>query len=261
MLRPHGIYVHDDKIYVTDPGLFLVHIFDQKRKNYSQIVDAKNQHLISPIGIVVDTDGKIYVSDSYLRKIFIYNAEGRFLREIGSNNLFKRPTGLGLYKNRLYVVDTLDSRIMVFSKDSGEFLFSFGQNGTGVGEFHYPTHIFIDKNGYIYITDSLNFRVQIFDSNGNVISSFGKHGDAIGNFSKPKGIAVDSEGHIYVADSDFDVVQIFDIKGTLLLIFGGTGVKKGLFLIPAGIFIDKNDYIYVADSYNNRIQIFKYIKI
>ncbi len=261
MLRPHGIYVQEDKIYVTDPGLFLVHVFDQRKKKYFKITEAKNQHLISPIGIAVDTTGKIYVSDSYLRKIFIFNTEGNYLGEIGSNNLFKRPTGLAIYKNRIYVVDTLESQIKVFSKDSGKLLFSFGENGTEFGKFHFPTHIFIDDvEDYIYITDSLNFRIQIFDIAGNFISSFGQLGDALGNFSKPKGIAVDSDGHIYVTDSDFDVVQIFDRNGTLLLVFGGTGVKEGHFLVPGGIFIDKKDYIYVADSYNRRIQIFKYIK-
>lgn len=260
MLRPHGIYVQEEKIYVTDPGLFLVHIFDQKKKNYFQITDTKNQHLISPIGVAIDINGKIYISDSYLKKIFIFNDDGKYLGEIGSDKVFERPTGLAIYKDRLYVVDTLGDKILVFSKDNEKLLYCFGQNGKGHGEFHYPTHIFIDASGYIYITDSLNFRVQIFDIDGNFVSSFGKHGDAIGNFSKPKGIAVDSEGHIYVVDSEFDVVQIFDRNGTLLLILGGTGLKKGRFLIPGGIFIDKNDYIYVADSYNRRIQIFKYIK-
>ena len=107
----------------------------------------------------------------------------------------------------------------------------------------------------------MNFRVQIFDSNGNFISTFGKHGDGSGDFSKPKGVAVDSEGNIYVADAQFDAVQIFDKEGRLLLAFGDTGRGKGQLILPAGLFIDKQDKIYVADSYNNRIQIFQYLKV
>jgi sugar lactone lactonase YvrE len=259
LLRPYGVFADSERIYVTDPGNRLLHVFDMRERNYLEIRKADKEEFKSPIGVASDTNGEIYLSDSVLKRVFIFDKEGKYLREIGSD-LFSRPAGIAIDEERLYVVDTHGHKIFAFSKKGGSFLFSFGKNGTGNGEFNYPTNIFAGKDKFLYITDSMNFRVQIFDSNGNFISTFGKHGDGSGDFSKPKGIAVDSEGNIYVADAQFDAIQIFDKEGRLLLAFGDTGRGKGQLILPAGLFIDKQDKIYVADSYNNRIQIFQYLK-
>ena len=260
ILRPYGVFTHKEKIYVTDPGIHVLHIFDIKNKRYLKIHNVKGEDLISPIGIAVDKNEEIYFSDSMLKKIFVLDKEGSFLRNIGSPEMFSRPTGIAVDEDRIYVADAHAHHVSAFAKKDGTFLFSFGKNGNGKGDFHYPTNIFIGKDNQIYITDSMNFRVQIFDRNGKFQKAFGKHGDGSGDFSKPKGIAVDSEGHIYVADADFDIVQIFDRDGKLLLAFGNSGVGEGEMFLPAGIYIDEDDRIYVADSYNGRIQIFQYLK-
>jgi DNA-binding beta-propeller fold protein YncE len=260
LLRPYGVFAVSGRLYVTDPGTRLLYVFDMGEKKYFKIKKADKEDLKSPIGVAVDKNGEIYLSDSILRKVFIFDREGKYLREIGSDDLLIRPAGIAIDEERLYVVDTHGHKTLVFSKKDGSFLFSFGKHGSGKGDFNYPTNIFIGKDGLLYITDSMNFRVQIFDKYGNFISTFGKHGDGSGDFSKSKGIAVDSEGHIYVADAQFDTVQIFDKDGRFLLAFGNTGRGKGQLILPAGLFIDEQDRIYVADSYNNRIQIFQYLK-
>jgi DNA-binding beta-propeller fold protein YncE len=259
LVRPYGVYSDGDRLYVTDPGLSLVHVFDFNTKRYIQINKAKDRALEFPVCVVVNGDGQVFVTDSVLRKVFIFNRDGKYFGEIGSADIFERPTGIALHDDRIYVVDTQGHRIMVFSHDGGRFLFQFGKNGTKNGEFHFPTHIFASSDGHLYITDSLNFRVQFFDRDGNFLSAFGSLGDAMGDFSKPKGIAVDSDGNIYVADSQFDNVQIFDQSGRLLLSLGGSGSQNGRMSLPAGIFIDKNDRLYVTDSYNRRVQVFQYL--
>ncbi|NWF75157.1 MAG: 6-bladed beta-propeller [Nitrospirae bacterium] len=260
LLRPYGVFADADKIYVTDPGTHFLHIFDIKEKRYLEIRNADRKDLISPIGVAVDKNGEIYLSDSILKRVFHFDKDGKYIREIGSDDLFIRPAGIAIDEERLYVIDTHKHNVLVFSKKDGSLLFNFGKKGNGKGEFNYPTNIFIAKDNLLYISDSMNFRVQIFDKNGKFISTFGKHGDGSGDFSKSKGIAVDSDGHIYVADAHFDTVQIFDKDGRLLLAFGNTGRKKGQMILPAGLFIDEQDRIYVADSNNNRIQIFQYLK-
>ncbi len=260
ILRPYGVFADSARVYVTDPGMFLLHVFDMKEKKYFQIKKAGKEELISPIGAAVDKNGKIYLSDSVLKKVFMFDRDGKYLREIGSSDLFIRPAGIAIDEDRVYVVDTHGHQVLVCAQKDGKILFRFGKNGANTGDFNYPTNIFIDRDRLLYVTDSMNFRVQIFDRDGHFVSAFGKHGDGSGDFSKPKGIAVDSEGHIYVADAHFDNVQIFDRDGRLLLGFGNTGRGKGEMALPAGVFIDENDKIYVADSYNKRIQIFQYLK-
>lgn len=260
MLRPYGVFADTNIVYVTDPGNSVLHIFLINEGGYRQIREVGQKKLISPIGVAVDQTGEIYLTDSILNKVFVVNNEGKYIREIGSADFFIRPAGISLQEDRVYIVDTHGHRIAVFSKKDGKLLFYIGSKGKGDGEFHYPTNIFSGRDGFLYITDSMNFRIQIFDREGRFISAFGKHGDGSGDFSKPKGIAIDSEGHIYVADAHFDNVQIFDRDGHLLLRFGEPGRNKGQMLLPAGIFIDSNDRIYVADSFNRRIQIFQYLK-
>jgi sugar lactone lactonase YvrE len=258
-LRPYGIFADLNRIYITDPGVHVLHILDLLGKEYFSIKGPPSSEFVSPIGVTVDENGTIYLTDSVLKKVFIFDKSGRYLKELGTSKVFSRPTGITNTDDRIYVVDTLDHRIKVFNRDTGNFLFSFGERGVKNGEFNYPTHICSDKDSFIYVSDSMNFRVQIFDKNGIFISSFGKQGDNMGNFASPKGIAVDPDGHIYVVDATFDNVQIFNRQGQLLLSFGKTGHGPGDMLLPSGIFIDSHGKIYVCDSYNDRIQIFQYL--
>ena len=260
MLRPYGIFADSEIIYVTDPGVACIHIFDVKRKKYSRICEIDGEALMSPIGITVNAKGQIFLSDSVLKNVFVFDREGKYLRSIVPPDGFIRPTGIAIDEDRIYVVDTHRHQVFVFSQSTGLYLFRFGTHGSAKGEFNYPTNIFFGKDNLLYILDSMNFRVQIFNREGEFISSFGKLGDGSGNFSKPKGVAVDSEGNIYITDANFDIVQIFDRNGKLLLWFGSSGSGNGDFFIPAGIFIDSKDRVYIADSYNNRIQIFQYLK-
>jgi DNA-binding beta-propeller fold protein YncE len=260
ILRPYGVFVDADRIYVTDPGLQTVHVFDLRKQKYLKIRKADSEGLVSPIGIAVDEKDNIFITDSAPGRVFVFDREGNYLREIGSADLFRRPSGIAVFEDRVYVVDTHNHHVLVFSKEDGSMLFSFGRQGKEKGEFNYPTNISISRNGNVYISDSMNFRAQVFDRNGKILSVFGKHGDGSGDMSKPKGISVDSEGHIYISDAHFDNVQIFDGNGEFLLDFGNTGSEEGQMILPAGIFIDGNDRIYVADSYNRRVQIFQYLK-
>ena len=96
-------------------------------------------------------------------------------------------------------------------------LFTFGARGDKDGEFNFPSNVAIErKTGNVYIVDTQNFRIQVFDKGGKFVKRFGQIGDAPGTFTRPKGIGIDSEGHIYVADAAFDNLQIFDEKGQVL---------------------------------------------
>ena len=112
---------------------------------------------------------------------------------------------------------------------------------------------------FAYVSDTLNYRVQIFSSNGTFLRMFGTHGDRPGSFAHPGGIATDSQGHIYAVDKQYENVQIFDHEGNILMAFGAEGNAPGDFWLPSGIFISPDDHVYIADSFNKRIQVFEYL--
>ncbi len=254
LIRPYAIAVRDSLIVVTDPGVGAVHRFDLKQRRYRRVIKVGKQRLRSPVGVALGHQ-HAYVADSALGTVISFGAKGDPAVLIAD---LQRPTGLAydLDGRRLYVAETLRHRISVFD-ENGRPLFTFGQRGTGNGEFNYPTHLYL-ADGRLYVNDTMNFRVQVFDLEGTFLSAFGKHGDGSGDFAQPKGVGIDSEDHVYVADAVFDRVQIFDRSGKFLLAFGEHGTGAGGFWMPAGLTI-ANDRIYVADSYNRRVQVFEFV--
>jgi len=263
ILAPYGLEMdRKGKLYVVDTFPGFVHVLNQFGNRHYRIPKS-GKRLESPIDVAVDSNtGIVYVTDSKAKVVKIYGDFGRrYVGELG-RGILERPTGIAINKktSELLVVDTLSSNIVRYSLNDHHLKGFFGTHGKEDGEFHYPTHIFTASDGKIIVSDSLNFRVQIFSSDGLFVSKFGKRGNRPGQFSRPKGVASDSAGNIYVVDTLFDIVQIFDKMGRLLLDFGGPGHEVGKFWLPTGIYIDDKDYIYISDSYNKRVQIFRYLK-
>lgn len=258
-IRPTGIAVSREVIYVADPGAQALWILDPRGARFQKIGQAGEERLVSPVAVASGGEDRIYLADSYLANVFVFNSDGKRAGTIADPNL-RRPVGLAYdpVRDRLYVADSLAHRIWIFSGD-GRPVGAIGQRGTGHGEFNFPTHVAVDRAGTLYVTDSLGFRIQVFDLEGRFFGAFGRHGDGSGDVAAPKGLGVDSDGHVYVVDALFDAVQIFDRAGQFLLSFGQRGVGPGQFWLPSGLFINGTDRIYVADSYNQRIQIFEYL--
>ncbi|HEX9757942.1 MAG TPA: 6-bladed beta-propeller [Nitrospiria bacterium] len=262
LVRPFSLCAEGGKLYVGDTGLQVVHIFNLKTKEYKQVFRLKDPYrILSPVGVTVDSKGNLFVSDSEWNKIFVFNPEGKFLREFVEEGEVGRVAGIvyNPLNDFVYVSDTVDHRVVAYSLE-GKKQFQFGHRGGQAGSFNFPTHLAVNKvSGEIYVTDSMNFRVQHFGPDGKFLSTFGSLGRTIGSFSKPKGVALDTQGLIYVVDGIYDTVQLFNAKGALLMNFGISGIKPGQFWLPAGIAIDEENRIFVADTFNFRVQIFKFL--
>ncbi|WP_200762554.1 6-bladed beta-propeller [Nitrosophilus alvini] len=258
LIKPFGVHFDSGKIYVTDIGTRSLFIFDTKRKKLKIIEGFKSQKFASPIDVTTDKKGNIYVTDSMLGYVLVFDRMGNPLRKIGTSKKILRPTGIAYNKekNTIYVTDTLSADIKIFTPE-GKYISSIGGPGNSDGKFNRPTFITIDEEGNLYVSDSMNQRIQIFDKKGRFLRKFGKLGNTIGSFSNPRGVAVDKYGNIYVTDTLFHAVQIFNKKGDLLLVFGSYGEKEGEFVVPEDISITPDGTIYVTDSYNMRVQVFK----
>jgi hypothetical protein len=244
--RPFGIAAEKGKIYVVDRTYNKVLIIDLVKREFDYIKDRKGGALMQAFGICVTKDGYKYVADGERGQIVVFNERNEFVRAYGDENQF-RPTDVKVYGNKIYVCDIHDNEIEVLDRDTGEVIQKIGETGSQEGTFYKPTHIALDEDGNLYVTDSFNFRVQKFDSKGNFLKSFGYHGDTLGGFARPKGVAVDREGHLYVVDTAFENVQIFDDSSTeLLLFFGGFGPAPGSMYLPSGVFIDYENVDYFS---------------
>jgi DNA-binding beta-propeller fold protein YncE len=136
----------------------------------------------------------------------------------GGPNPFDGPFGLALdQQGNLYVVDTGNSRILKFDS-TGKFLLEWGSQGSADGQFNFPHgpyggSVAVDAQGNVYVADSVNDRIQKFDSNGQFLTKWGKSGTGDGEFADPFGVAVDRLSNVYVIDDDNPRIQKFDSNG------------------------------------------------
>jgi DNA-binding beta-propeller fold protein YncE len=263
MVAPYSVETDSaGRLYTVDTFLRTVLVFDVKDNAYYPF-SSKNSKLMSPIDVAIDENrGNIYVSDSQGGVVKIFQDRGKKLvGEIGKGVL-QRPTGIAVNPNtfELIVVDTKLATIFRYDLNNYQLKGKFGVRGVADGQLNYPTNVYVAGDGNIFVTDALNFRIQVFSAEGRFLRKFGRAGDNPGYFARPRGVAVDSDGNIYVVDGLFDNVQIFDKNFRLLMAFGSPGNGYGQFWLPAGIYIDPNDTIYVSDNYNKRVQIFQYLK-
>ena len=263
--QPMGVAPSRDgtRLYVTDFAKRGVFVFDIAGRRVL-LLGGEAHGFRSPFGIAVDDKDNVYVVDSLPRLIRVFDSRGNFLRNITDGSL-ERPTGIAVdtVRRRIYVADSsrLASNnhvIRIFDLE-GNYVKAFGGRGDGEGKFFFPTYLALDGQGNLYVTDTMNARVQAFDPQGRHLKTFGQRGDAIGMFDKPKGVAVDTFGNVYVVDSGWSNVQIFNERGETLLFFGGRGRFPGLLFNPTGIAIDKDNRIYVADAFNGRVGVYQLI--
>lgn len=261
LLGPYGLFVCDDgHLFVADPASGTVQLFDLEERDYLQFSEiGDGESLSSPVAVSV-IDEQVYVVDSTLHQVCVFNGNGKYVSRFGRDEL-KRPSGIAYnaLRGEIFVSDTAEHNIKVFA-DDGEYLRSIGSRGVGDGEFNYPTHLWFGNGNRLYVSDTLNYRVQVFDSRGEFVLKFGEQGDRPGNFAHPSGIATDSVGNIYVVDRQFENIQVFDPDGRILMALGSEGSGPGQFWLPGGIFIDHNNRIYVADSFNKRVQVFQLLE-
>jgi DNA-binding beta-propeller fold protein YncE len=272
LVAPSDVAIdQSDRLFVTDGGAGVVHLFDLKKRTYRQFAALSRapisrsfretgspgkERLLKPVALTIVAD-RIYVVDSLLRKVCVFDKNGKFIFSFGDER-FRRPSGIAYWPqdDLVYVADTGGHTIDIFTKD-GRFVGQIGSRGTGPGMFNFPTYLWVDKDGKLYVSDTLNYRIQVFSPQHRFLTMFGRQGDRPGNFAHPCGVATDSFGNIYVTDRQFENVQLFDRHEQILLAFGQEGTEPGQFWLPAGLFIDGRNRIYIADSFNKRIQVFQ----
>lgn len=266
LMKPYGVVVDSrGRIYAADTYVGAVFIFNLDTHQVDFIRNGLEARFKTIIGLAIDDNDRLFVVDADLRQVNVFDANHKLESAFGSDVL-ERPTGAALdTENRLlYVVDTAKNHVAVFDADSFKLLHTIGTGpkrdvDEDPGVLLKPTMVALDHDGNVYVADTLNNRIQIFDADGHFVSMFGKPGDAPGTFQRPKGIAIDADGHVWVADSSLDRIQIFDKEGHLLAYFGEAGTLPGQFGLPTGLFIDKQNRVIVAEQLKGRLQIFRYI--
>lgn len=263
--QPIGLAVSDDtqRLYVSDFAQGLVYVFDFGEGEVTLL--GRQQPLGRPAGLAIDAADNLYVVDQDKNRILVFDRTYNLTRIMTPPEIV-RATGIALDRKRgvLYVADTSknsspDHFVRAYDLE-GHFIRNVGKGrGLDPGFLMFPTYVYVDDSGHLYVSDTINARISEFDADGNFVGIFGAMGEHYGEMYKPKGVALDTFGNLYVVDSAWSVVQIYNKLGQPLLFFGGRNAYPGMLQNPTAIAIDRKNRIYVADTYNFRVNVYDLI--
>ena len=148
----------------------------------------------------------------------------------------------------IYIMDT-----------TGSVIRTIGKSGKGNGMFNGPEGVAFNKQGFLYIVDSGNSRVQKLSLQGKFVLSFGKEGSYEGDFSKPTDVAV-LHHKVYVVDRGNRRISVFDEYGNYM-----KSILSGELEIPRGVTVH-GDSLLISDNvkgllfYNTKSQKKQWLK-
>lgn len=144
----------------------------------------------------------------------------------------------------------------VYAETPPVYLGQWGEYGSGNGQFDTPDGLVIDSQGYIYVLDTNNSRLQRFDSSTAYVSQTGETGPNDGQLYLPQGLVLDQNDNFYIADTGNHRIQKWDSHGVYVSQFGVFGSGDGQFEWPVGVAVDSAGNLYVLDNITNRVQKF-----
>ena len=220
----------------------------------------------SPLGMSIDSEGRIYIADSKNHRIQIIDQEGKAISEVyippDKYGCLADPTDIVIdeKKQHYIIVDNDNHRLLLYNKKL-ELIREIGGVGYEEGNFRYPYTACIDGEGNIYVTDVINTRVQVFNSEGDYIRSLGEWGIEKGQFFRPQSICMDKKERVLVGENyaKIGLIQVFDSQGNLLGIIGDSQGKKLRFKVPADLYVDQQNRLYVVQMFSSTISVFSFI--
>jgi DNA-binding beta-propeller fold protein YncE len=265
LAEPYGMAVDSrGNLYVADQKVGAIFIFNTETREVELIRNKEHAHFARIIGLAMDDNDRLFVSDPGLRHILIFNTAHKAEDVITDGLVSPGAMAIDRENRQLYVSDIELDQVLVYDADSLKLIRKMGTTGhnhelTTPGDFAKPTGLAVDHDGDLYVADTMNNRIEVFDADGKFIRTFGKAGDGPGYFARPKGVAVDSDDHIWVADGVQDRVQVFNKEAQLLIAFGGHGLLPGQFQGLVGIATDKNNRVFTSEIFPGRVQQFRYV--
>ncbi|MBS4024584.1 MAG: SMP-30/gluconolactonase/LRE family protein [Clostridia bacterium] len=264
LVKPMAVTTANNRIYVSDTGNHRIQVFDMNGNflfHFGQVGRQEGQFHF-PYGIAGDSEGRIYVADLYQSKISVFNPEGEFLHYFGDAEAQKAIDGPGdifiTEDNKLYLTDINQSKILIFDIAEGNLLLEFGEFGRSAGQFYAPNGVAVDRQGNIWVVDTGNQRVQVFDQEGKFLRIINGTPDGTGDsvLANPRGVGIRGNNAVIVSNLTHTIFG-FDQQGVEVFRFGGLGSMNTQFNFPNGLHVDENGHVYITDTINQRVVVYR----
>ncbi len=270
-----------DRVYVFNRGAHPVIVFDKE----GQFLNAWGEGVFSSAhGIHIDADDNLYLADNFDHTVRKMTTDGQLLMTLGDTE-HPAETGFKLDESPvccaggpfnmvtnaavgpdgdLFVSDGYgNARVHRFSAE-GELKASWGEPGSGPGQFNLPHAIAVDRSGRVFVADRENSRIQIFSAEGELL-------DIWAWVNRPDDLFIDEQENLYIAELGWSMtpkvtphyklmrqppvghdpiarVTICDLDGNIQATVGGPDpLLPGNFIVPHGIWADSHGDFYVGE--------------
>lgn len=280
LMWPAGVAVDANYIYVADSDNHRVSIYHRATLAYAATLGtgwgAGPTEFKNPRDVAVDAAGNIYVAD--WNNCRVQQFEGReltYARTYGTTGVpyatdgyhYYHPFGVAVGPDgSLHILEERSSHRLVKLNAEGMFQWSVGEPGVPGGwwdgdntHFNWPGDVAVDGAGRVYVVDSGNDRIQVYDADGSYLTTLGAWGTGNMQFKAPAGLFTGADGSLYVADQVNQRVQIFNSARQYVATLGVTGeagADNTHLSQPADVAVDSRGMVYVADAGNQRVQVF-----
>ena len=236
-----------DRIYVNSRSEHPMVVFDRE----GRFLNSWGQDVLEDAhGIFIDAQDHIYCVERNTHCMRKFTADGELLLTLGTPNRegavgepFRLPTDIGFdSKGNMYISDGYDNARLHKYTAAGERIKSWGEPGSGPGQFDLPHCVRVDRHDRVLVADRANNRIQFFDTEGEYLMEWG-------DFNQPDTIHIDENDIVYVAELD-QRVTILTLEGEGLSQWGsGQRLDQpGEFLgCPHGIWTDSRGDLYVGE--------------
>jgi DNA-binding beta-propeller fold protein YncE len=265
-----------DRVYVFNRGAHPVIVFDRDGRFLTSWGEGIVQRAH---GIHIGPDDAVYLTDDLDHTVRKFTPEGKLLMTLGVSGQpsdtgidgidyrtvkragppFHRPTNVALSATgEIYVTDGYgNARVHKFAPD-GRLRMSWGEPGSGPGQFNLPHGIAVDSHERVYVADRENSRVQIFSPRGEFLTEWT-------HVARPMQVFIDAHDNVFVAEVGFRAgmfpwqttppnpvggrLSVFNRNGELLTRWGGgdNPTAVGDFFAPHDVWADSHGDLYVGE--------------
>jgi len=251
MLEPTGLFFQGGTLYVADASRNAIYLLNGSQREYVYFGSRNDNMLINPMHMAY-YGNVFYIAGGAYSNIVSYAGPGYQTEKWApTGNNMKKPSGVALDNNSLYIADTERGQVMVYLQKTRSFSSVGIDKGTSEGQLSAPSDILLYKDRF-FVSDPGKGLVLVYAKNFTYLYSIGRGLGGV-TLSSPHGIDIYNE-RLYVADYSANRVVEFTLDGYPLSILNSS-TFEGNISYPEDVALGDGK-LFVTDTFNRKIKVF-----
>ena len=211
LIKPHGILIHQDNIYVTETFYHAIFLFKLSDLTMIKRVGKRgsgNEEFYFPNKLAISPNQHLYVADRDNNRLQILSANLDFQGSL-KHQTMSHPEDVKFSNNEIFVLSCVDNpciHVFSLSGEKSRSLVTRGRIGMQAIE---PYFFCLDGQNNIVISDYYAHNIKVFSPAGDLLHTIGQEGREAGMFYYPTGIAVNNNKLICLSNNRNFGLQIF----------------------------------------------------